>query len=43
MVRQGEVIAVMGDSGTDRVELEFEIRRRGIPVDPLRYLPVRHH
>ncbi|AWP23531.1 MAG: peptidoglycan DD-metalloendopeptidase family protein [Gammaproteobacteria bacterium] len=43
MVRQGEVIAIMGDSGTDRVELEFEIRRRGIPVNPLRYLPVRHH
>ena len=43
MVRQGEVIAVMGDSGTDRVELEFEIRRRGIPVNPLRYLPERHH
>jgi lipoprotein NlpD len=43
IVRQGEVIAIMGDSGTDRVELEFEIRRRGIPVNPLRYLPVRHH
>ncbi|WP_298139140.1 peptidoglycan DD-metalloendopeptidase family protein [Acidiferrobacter sp.] len=43
IVRQGEVIAVMGDSGTDRVELEFEIRRRGVPMDPLRYLPKRHH
>ncbi len=42
MVRQGEVIATMGDSGTDRVELEFEIRRDGIPVDPLRYLPQKH-
>ncbi len=43
MVRQGEVIATMGDSGTDRVELEFEIRLRGVPVDPLRYLPEKHH
>ncbi len=43
MVRQGEVIATMGDSGTDRVELEFEIRLRGVPVDPLRYLPKKHH
>ena len=43
VVRQGEVIATMGDSGTDRVELEFEIRLRGFPVDPLRYLPKKHH
>ena len=43
MVRQGEVIATMGDSGTDRVELEFEIRLHGVPVDPLRYLPEKHH
>ena len=38
-VRQGEVIAQMGSSGTDRTRLHFEIRKRGQPVDPLRYLP----
>lgn len=43
MVRQGQVIATMGDSGTDRVELEFEIRLRGVPVDPISYLPTIHH
>ena len=40
-VRKGEVIARMGSSGTDRTRLHFEIRRRGRPVDPLRYLPAR--
>lgn len=43
MVKQGQVIATMGDSGTDRVELEFEIRLRGVPVNPIRYLPTNHH
>ncbi|MHB8253319.1 MAG: peptidoglycan DD-metalloendopeptidase family protein [Acidiferrobacter sp.] len=43
MVQQGEVIATMGDSGTDRVELDFEIRKRGIAVNPMRYLPQTHH
>ena len=38
-VRAGQVIAEMGSSGTDRVKLHFEIRRRGQPVDPLTYLP----
>ena len=38
-VKQGEVIAQMGSSGTDRTRLHFEIRKRGQPVDPLRYLP----
>lgn len=40
-VRRGQVIALMGSSGTDRVELHFEIRRDGRPVNPLRYLPKR--
>ncbi len=40
-VKQGQVIAHMGRSGTDRVQLHFEIRRHGRPVDPLRYLPRR--
>jgi lipoprotein NlpD len=40
-VKQGEVIAEMGSSGTDRTQLHFEIRKKGKPVDPLRYLPGR--
>lgn len=38
-VKGGQHIADMGSSGTDRVKLHFEIRRRGQPVDPLGYLP----
>ncbi len=38
-VRKGQVIAEMGSSGTNRVQLHFEIRYQGRPVDPLRYLP----
>lgn len=40
-VRAGQVIAEMGSSGTNRIQLHFEIRRQGKPVDPLRYLPRR--
>ncbi len=40
-VQRGETIAEMGSTGTNRVKLHFEIRRRGVPVDPLRYLPKR--
>lgn len=42
MVRRGQEIAEMGSSGTNRVILHFEIRLRGNPVDPLRYLPRTH-
>lgn len=40
-VSRGQPIAEMGSTGTDRVKLHFEIRRRGRPVDPLQYLPKR--
>ncbi len=38
-VRQGQKIAEMGSSDTDRVKLHFEVRRQGKPVDPLLHLP----
>ncbi len=40
-VIRGEQIAEMGRSGSNRVKLHFQIRRRGTPVDPKRYLPRR--
>jgi len=40
-VKAGQKIATMGDSGTDRVKLHFEIRYQGKSIDPLRYLPKR--
>jgi len=40
-VDAGQEIALMGASGAPRVELHFEIRKNGKPVDPLGYLPQR--
>ncbi len=40
-VDKGQEIALMGNSGTDRVQLHFEIRKHGKPVNPLQYLPRR--
>lgn len=40
-VKLGQVIAEMGASGTDRDKLHFEIRERGKPVDPMRFLSSR--
>jgi lipoprotein NlpD len=40
-VRKGQKIAEMGSSDADAVQLHFEIRRQGKPVDPARLLPPR--
>jgi lipoprotein NlpD len=40
-VRRGQKIAEMGASDSDRVQLHFEIRRQGKPVDPAKLLPAR--
>ena len=37
-VSRGQPIAEMGQSGTDRVKLRFEIRKAGVAVDPEPYL-----
>ena len=40
-VRRGQKIAEMGNSDAERVQLHFEIRRQGKPVDPAQLLPAR--
>jgi lipoprotein NlpD len=40
-VRRGQRIADMGSSDAERVQLLFEIRRLGKPIDPARLLPPR--
>ena len=41
VVRRGQRIAEMGSTDAERVQLHFEIRRQGKPIDPARLLPPR--
>jgi lipoprotein NlpD len=41
VVRKGQKIAEMGASDAERVQLHFEVRRMGKPVDPAKLLPAR--
>jgi lipoprotein NlpD len=41
VVRRGQRIADMGATDSDRVQLHFEIRKHGKPVDPAKLLPPR--
>ena len=40
-VKRGQKIAEMGSTDAERVQLHFEIRRQGKPIDPARMLPPR--
>ncbi len=40
-VKRGQKIAEMGSTDADGVQLHFEIRRQGKPIDPARLLPAR--
>ena len=40
-VRRGQRIADMGATDAERVQLHFEIRRQGKPIDPAKLLPAR--
>ena len=41
VVRRGQKIAEMGSSDAERVQVHFEIRRQGRPIDPAKLLPAR--
>ncbi|MGC3963962.1 MAG: peptidoglycan DD-metalloendopeptidase family protein [Rhodocyclaceae bacterium] len=38
-IRQGQRIATVGNTDADRVKLHFELRYKGEPIDPAKYLP----
>lgn len=40
-VKRGQKIAEMGSTDANRVQLHFEIRRQGKPIDPAKLLPPR--
>ncbi len=40
-VKRGQMIALSGDSGTNRAQLHFELRQGRTPVDPIPRLPTR--
>lgn len=40
-VKRGQKIAEMGATDAERVQMQFELRRQGKPVDPARLLPPR--
>jgi lipoprotein NlpD len=40
VVSQGQKIAELGSTGATRPKLHFELRKKGQPLDPLKYLPV---
>ncbi len=40
-VKRGQKIAEMGSTDADSVQLHFEIRRQGKPIDPAKLLPTR--
>lgn len=39
LIKQGQIIAELGSSGTQSPKLHFEIRKRGKPINPLTLLP----
>jgi lipoprotein NlpD len=41
VVRKGQKIAEMGSTDAERVQLHFEIRKQGKPIDPSKSLPSR--
>ena len=40
-VKRGQKIAEMGSTDADSVQLHFEIRKQGKPIDPAKLLPPR--